>query len=354
MRMLAFPRLSGALLGLILAISGSVGCDRQDPVSRGRINAFDTTLDVTLIGVGRQRAAEITHVLEADMQLMEKSWHAWQPGPVSRMNQLFNEGSPPFAAPPSVLPLLRLSKALSEQSEGLFNPALGHLTRAWGFQGRDADCMRPPAQDLIDQVVKDHPSMRDITIDGFRVSASKPTVKLDFRAIQKGFAVDQAIARLQDLGINNASISVDGNVRAIGSRDGHPWSVPLRGPAGGGILATVQVQGNEAAFTAGDYPRNFNWDGKTYHDIIDPRTGYPATETASVTVLHPNASTADAAANALFVAGPKDWHRIARKMGIHYVMLTDRQGRLHMNPEMQARVRLQGTQREVIISEPLS
>ena len=155
--------------------------------------------------------------------------------------------------------------------------------------------------------------MSDIAIDGFRVSSSKHTVKLDFRGIQKGFAIDQAIARLQELGIHNASISVDGNLRAIGSRDGHPWSVAVRGPEGGGIFATLQILGNEAAFTAGGYQQNFTWEGEVYHDIIDPRTGYPATGTASVTVLHPNASTADAAATALFIAGPKDWHRVAKR-----------------------------------------
>ena len=54
------------------------------------------------------------------------------------------------------------------------------------------------------------------------------------------------------------------------------------------------------------------------------------------------------------MAGPSDWHRVAKKMGIRYVMLTDRQGRLHMNPAMQARVRLQTSDRKVIISEPLT
>ena len=311
-------------------------------------------MNVTLIGVDRQRAAEITEILRGDMAIMEQAWHAWEPGPLGRVNQLFNEGSTPFAAPPSMLPLLRLSQQLAAQSDDLFNPAIGHLVRAWGFQGRPAGCMRPPPQDLIDEVVQAKPSMSDITIEGFRIASSNPTVKLDFREIQKGFAIDQAIARLQELGIHNASVSVDGDVRAIGSRDGHPWSVPVRGPEGGGILATLQILGNEAAFTAGDYRNNFTHDGRIYHDIIDPRTGYPADGTAAVTVLHPNASTADAAAHALFVAGPQDWHRVARQMGVRYVMLTDRQGRLHMNPAMQARVRLHSSNREIIISEPLT
>lgn len=128
----------------------------------------------------------------------------------------------------------------------------------------------------------------------------------------------------------------------------------MPGPDGGGILATLRIEGNEAAFTLAPSRDGFTWEGRRFHDVIDPRTGYPAEGITSVTVLHPNASTAEAAANALFVAGPDDWPRVARLMGLRYVMLTDDQGRLLMNPAMQARVTLHTHNREVIISEPLT
>ena len=353
MRLLALPRLRGVVVGCLATLI-LAACASQDPVARGKIGAFDAILNITLIGVDRERAAELTRILATDLHTMERSWHAWEPGPVTRMNELFNAGPDPFTAPPSVLPLLNLSKALSQQSDGLFNPAIGHLYRAWGFHGRPAECKRPPSPDLIDQVISSRPSMQDIEVDGIRVASKNQTVKLDFRAIQRGYAIDQAIARLQELGIHNASISIDGSLRAIGSRGGNPWSVAVRGPRGGGLLATVQISGNEAAFTAATGRHAFNWEGEQYHDLIDPRTGYPADAATSVTVLHPNASTADAAATALFIAGPDEWHRVARMMGIRYVMLTDRRGRLHMNPAMQARVKLHARNREVVISEPLS
>jgi thiamine biosynthesis lipoprotein len=354
MSMPASPRLRGALIAMSIAAVGALGCENHDPVARGQVSAFDTTLEITLIGVNRERANEVSDILQADMRQLESAWHAWKPGPVSRMNALFNAGGEPFAAPPSVLPLLRLSMQLEAQSEGLFNPAIGHLLRAWGFHGRPADCLQPPAADLIQQAVAARPSMQDIKIDGFRLSSKNHWVKLDFRGIQLGYAIDQAIARLQDLGINNASVSADGNLRAIGSRDGYPWSVAVHGPAGRGILATLEILGNEAAFTADPSGSSFTWEGETYHDIIDPRSGYPADGTTSVTVLHPSASTADAAATALFVAGPHDWHRVAKLMGVRYVMLTDNAGRIHMNPAMQARVKLKSLNREVIISQPLT
>ena len=95
-------------------------------------------------------------------------------------------------APPSVLPILKLSKSLSQKSEGLFNPAIGHLYRAWGFHGRPAECLNEPNPAVIDTVVDNRPSMDDVHIDGFRIWSTNDTVKLDFRGIQRGFAVDQA------------------------------------------------------------------------------------------------------------------------------------------------------------------
>ena len=349
----ALPRIFRALVALLSTGLLLTACGAGDPVSRGQFEAFGSPMDVTLIDVDRRRAAEIIQKLETDLDYLESAWHAWEGHALTRVNLLFNRGREPFAAPPSVLPLLRFSQTLSESSDGLFNPAIGHLYRAWGFHGRPAECLQPPSQETIDLVLAARPGMRDIVIDGLHVSSRNDLVKLDFRAIQRGFAIDQAIARLQELGVQSASISTGGDLRAIGSRDGHPWSVAIRGPGGGGVFATLQISGNEAVFTARTYVNSFTWKGETYHDIIDPRTGYPARETRSVTVLHANASTADAAATALFIAGPDDWHRVARKMGIRYVMLTDSSGRVHMNPAMQARVKLQKDAQQVVISEPL-
>lgn len=331
-----------------------VGCGSKDPVARGTAETFGTRVEITLIGVDRAYAAEVTGILADELALMDSAWHTESPSPLAHVNTLIDSGSDKFPAPPSLLPLLTLSQRLSAQSDDLFNPAIGHLVRAWGFDSGERDCLRPPPQAFVDEVLAQRPHLGDLQIDGFRLRSANRAVRLNFRDIRRGFAIDRAIARLQELGIRSARISIDGNVRAIGSRDGHPWSHAIRGPDGGGVYATLSIKGNEAAFTAGTYQNAFSWEDQVYHDILDPRTGYPASGTASVTVLHPDASTADAAATALFIAGPSAWHRLARQMGIRFVMLTDSDGRVHMNPAMRERITLHRSNRELIISEPLS
>lgn len=341
------------LLAGLIALA-PLGCERKDPVARGQLDAFGADGDVTLIGVTRARAAEITRLLDGDLALMERAWDPTGDSPLTRVNRRFNETAEAFAAPPSLLPILRLSRELAERSDDLFNPAIGHVVRAWGLQSDNRDCVRPVDDDLLALVVAARPRMRDIEIDGIHIASRNDLVRLDFRDIRQGLAIDRLIARLKEFGIDDASIRIGGTLRAIGSRDGRPWSVAVRGPGGGGVLATLEILGNEAAATVGGHGQTISHQGRTYPDVIDPRTGRPAEHTASVTVLHENASTADAAATALFVAGPRDWHRIARQMGVRYVMLSDSEGRLHMNPAMRSRVKLQGSERQVVVSDPLT
>ena len=156
---------------------------------------------------------------------MDLAWRTDETSPLARMNTLINASKEPFAAPTSLLPILALAKQLSAKSDGLFNPAIGHLVRAWGFHdGATPECMRPPEPDIVEQLLNDQPAMDDLHIEGFRAWSENQTVRLDLRDIRRGYALDQAIARLQEFGIHSASVSIDGNIRAIGSRGGNPWS----------------------------------------------------------------------------------------------------------------------------------
>lgn len=344
------PRL--ALLGLLLAALFSAGCEQTDPVYNTRFLAFGTLMDLSMIGLNRQKAQEVSKLIEEDFEYMHQAWHAWDPGPLFRVNRLLRE-TERFAAPPSVLPLLRRSTELAIASDHLFNPAIGRLVDLWGFHSDNPECRPPPTENEIDLLLEANPRMTDLTLDGFHLQSSNPSVQLDFGAIGKGYGIDHAITRLQQLGVRNAIVNAGGDLRAIGSRGGNPWRVAIRSPTGGGVFAFVEVQGDESVFTSGDYERNFTWEGQLYHHIIDPRTGYPAKGTASVTVLHSDATTADAAATALFVAGPEGWYETAKRMGIQYVVLVDHEGTVHMNPAMEKRLKLLGEHGRIALSPPL-
>lgn len=338
------------VLAMALLLAG--GCSRDLPSQYFRLLSFGTLVELEVIGVDQKKAREVYQALQDDFDFMHRTWHAWEPGPLGRVNQAIAEGRT-IAAPPSVLPLIRISQDLARKSDYLFDPGIGKLIELWGFHNSDLKPHAPPPPEAIAALVAQHPSIRDVHLDGFHLSCDNPAVKLDFGAIGKGYGIDRAIERLKAMGITNAIVNAGGDLRAIGSRAGNPWRIAIRNPDGGGIFALLSVTGDESVFTSGNYERNFTWQGKFYHHIIDPRTGYPASDTASVTVLHADATTADAAATALFIAGPKDWYRIARQMGIKFVLLIDTKGEVYMNPGMQKRVELQRPVPKIHVSKSL-
>ena len=342
----AFPLVWIALL-LSLA-----GCNGQEPAYTTRFLAFGTQIDLTLIGVDRANFDRISGAIQADFASMQEAWHTWEPGPLGRVNRLLPTGEP-FSVPPSIYPLIVKGKVLAAQSGNLFNPAIGSLIALWGFHRDDPSRSQPPSADQIDRLVAANPRMSDLILDGIRLYSTNPAVQLDFGAFGKGYGVDLAVRHLRDLGVKNAIVNAGGDLRAIGSRAGHPWRVAIRRPSGGGVFATIDVQGDESVFTSGDYQRNFVFEGRTYHHIIDPGTGRPARGTRAVTVVHKDAVTADAAATALFIAGPEAWEEVAKAMGIRYVLLLDSAGVLHINPAMAQRIKLLDPGVETRISAPL-
>jgi len=342
--------IAGIFLALLI-LAPLAGCRDENPVFNTRFLAFGTLMDLSIIGVELDEAERVTRLLEQDFDFMHRAWHAWDPGPMGRVNRLLAEGEQ-FASPPSILPLLHKSMELSEMSGNLFNPAVGHLVDLWGFHSDSPECRPPPDSLDIDILVKADPRISNIQIDGLMLRSTNPSVKLDFGAIGKGYGIDLAIEHLRELGIHSAIINAGGDLRAIGDRSGQPWRIAVRSPTGG-VFAILQVAGDESVFTSGDYERNFIYEGKTYHHIIDPRTGWPAEGARSVTVVHSDATTADAAATALFVAGPELWHQTARRMGIRYVLLMDAEGTVHMNPAMAERIELMDKNTQVVIGPPL-
>ncbi len=326
-------------ISLVFVLVFLTACDRKPVAYHEQLLVFGTVVDVKLWGVKEAQGRQAVARLADDFAYMHNAWHAWHPGPLGRVNQLLASGAS-FTAPPSILPLIQRGTVLSLRSGGLFNPAIGKLTALWGFASDDPPKGPPPSAEAIRAILDQQPDMEDIRLDGIKMQSGNPALKLDFGAFAKGYAVDRAIDVLRELGIDNAVVNAGGDLRAIGRHGDRPWRVGIRHPREAGILASVEVEGDESVFTSGDYERYFDWQGIRYDHIIDPRSGYPAQGLSSVTVFARRADLADAAATALFVAGPdeKDWLPVARAMGITGVMLVDDEGQVQLTPGIRKRI----------------
>ncbi|MEJ2508922.1 MAG: FAD:protein FMN transferase [Gammaproteobacteria bacterium] len=344
--------LTTALVATVLTVALSACGPRPDPVHKEQILAMGTMVNITLWGVDNDVAQKAFTAANQDFNYMQTAYHPWKPGPMGRTNQLLALDAW-FSANPSVLPLIKRAKALYHASDGLFNPAIGRLIGLWGFHSDTLPKGPPPSKAAIERLVAQHPTMDDIQIKGIRVRSTNPAVQLDTGGFAKGYAVDRVIDHLRRLGVSNAIVDAGGDLRAIGSHGGEPWHIGIRDPSAPGILAEVDVKGDESVFTSGVYERFYMYKGKRYHHIIDPRTGYPARGTTSATVIGSDGATSDAAATALLIAGPKLWHRVAESMGIKYAMLVASDGTVYMNPAMAKRMHFEHKPPKVVLSAPL-
>lgn len=339
-------------LGLTLALL-TLGCAQEAPIHARRLEAFGTTVDLSIVGMDDERASKVSARISQDLRELDAAWNAWEPGPLAYLNERLPTHKP-FAAPPVLLPLIHAAERLARESDQRFNPAMGKLMALWGFHSDPPDCKPPPPTRQIDRLVKANPRLSDISQEGILLKGNNSELQLDFGAFAKGFAMDLAIARMRELGVRNALINAGGDVRVIGTRSGLPWRIPIRRGTGNGVLAIIELRGDESLFTAATYQRSYVYEGKTYHHLIDPRTGYPAGGTQSVTLVHQEAATAAAAATALFLAGPESWQPIAQGMGITQVLLVDTAGTLHMSPLMAKRVQLLEKSAPIELSAPLT
>lgn len=330
------------ILILIIALF-SVSCTPQptQDVYKQQFYVFGTLVGLSIWGIPQSQAADIANQIAADLQAMHNRWHAWHPSPLVNINQAIAQGQPATIDDNTLLELIKLSKQFYQQSDGLFNPTIGHLIELWGFQQDDLPTGAPPTVEQLQPLLDQKPTMDDVSVENNVVSCKNPAVHFDFGGVAKGYAVDLVIEKLKQLGVQNAIINAGGNLKAMGRKGKEAWQIGIRQPKGEGVLAAISISGEESVMTSGDYERYREYEGRHYSHILNPNTGIPAQQFASVTVIHQNGALADAASTALTIAGLDGWYKIAQQMGLKQVMLVDQEGTVYLSPEMAERVQFQ-------------
>lgn len=333
-----------AAIALLLA---ATGCTDAPDAREYSFFAFGTLVELTVLGADEARAEKARALAAARLENWHGHWHAWEPGPLEELNRALREGRR-AAIPESLSGLIPRARELSRDSGGLFNPGIGRLIELWGFHADSPPAGPPPPEEAIRALAERGPKMDDLVLDGGTVRSANPALQLDFGAFAKGVALQRLSTEIADLGIRNFLLNAGGDLVAAGQHGNRAWRVGIRQPRGTGVLASIEPRDGEAVFTSGDYERYFHWEGTRYHHIIDPRSGRPARRVQSVTVIHEDAALADAAATALFVAGPEDWPDVAGDMGITLAMLVDDEGTVHLTPEMRERIGLEAEPRPAV------
>src|SRR5262252_6746428 len=241
----------------------------------------------------------------AEVARLEALMTTWKDdSEVSRINRA--AGRAPVRVGPDTMAVIDKSLWISAASEGVFDITFEVMHGLWKFD-QDLDPHPPPPELLAER--RKLIDYRHVVLDrqNSTVFLDHPKMKMSLGGIAKGYAIDRAASILLAAGVQDFLAQAGGDLYVHGRKaDGSPWIAGVRDPRGEGetYFATMPVV-DHAFSTAGDYERSYVVGGRRYHHIIDPRTGYPATASRSVTIWARDAFTADAIDDAVFILGPR-------------------------------------------------
>jgi thiamine biosynthesis lipoprotein len=191
-------------------------------------------------------------------------------------------------------------------SAGTFDITFETLHGLWKFD-QDLD-PHPPTPEAV-RARLPGVSYKHLELDRAASTAliKRAGTKVSLGGIAKGYAVDQATKILDEAGLTSFFVQAGGDLFARGKKpDGTGWQAGVRDPRGpeNSFFAILSLT-DHAFSTAGDYARSYVTGGVRYHHILDPRTGFPATASRSVTIWAKTALAADGIDDAVFILGPK-------------------------------------------------
>ena len=222
---------------------------------------------------------------------------------------------------PTTLEVIELGLEMGDITGGVFDITIGAVLDLWGFGSGQHQV---PTDEEIAAALG--------TVDYTKVEIDKAQGQvripvgtvLDLGGIAKGYIIDAGTAILRDAKVERSIIDAGGDISVIGRRpDNLPWRVGVQNPENPAEIRWIIPLDDESVVTSGDYQRYFTVDDQRYHHIIDPRTGFPARQLTSVTIVGEGSATCDALSTAVFVLGWKEGRTLVEKLpGVEAIIVS--------------------------------
>jgi thiamine biosynthesis lipoprotein len=322
-------------------LSALSSCSPKERMFKKSRALMDTFVTITVVSDSENDSEKAIDSAFMEIEKLEKMSSFFLPdSEISRINK--SAGISEVKVSPEILELLTRARYVSECTGGAFDITIGPVEKLYDFykkakpEGRATrQCLR-----LVDY--------KNLIIDRNKstVFLRKRGMLIDPGGIAKGYAADKAVETLKKNGITSGLVAVAGDIKAFGLKpDRTRWKIGIRDPRaedeGNNIMATLELSG-KAISTSGDYERFFILDGKRYHHILSPKTGLPAPQCQSVSVITRDASFTDAFATGVFVLGPAEGIKVLEKTGFEGIIV-DSRGKIHMTPGTSEKVEFKKT-----------
>ncbi len=319
--------------------------------------AMDTVCTITVVSSSGEQAKEAIEAGFSGIKKLEQLLNYFSPGSeITVINKA--SGSSPVKVSRETLEVIQKAAGIADYTNGAFDPTIGPVMKLWGFNKQASGFSVPSAYEISTALkLVDYRKIKINSADS-EVFLEERGMELDLGGIAKGYAADRVIEIIKKRGIKAALVSIAGDIRGIGLKpDGNPWEVGIQSPRpGSGVRGQGSGVGNEedifasiflkdkAISTSGDYQRFFMEDGKRYHHIIDPRTGYPSAGAISVSVMAPEGFMADGLSTGIFVLGRDKGMELLKSMGLDGIIVDGSMG-VFVTDNLKGKIRPAGNER---------
>jgi len=216
-----------------------------------------------------------------------------------------NSGKSYVEVPTEFADIVKLSLKYSDITNGLFDITIGPVVELWDIPNK----LEIPSTEELNSILE-YVNYKDVDIKGSRIMLKKSNMMLDAGGVAKGYAVDKAMNYLKYKNFENIIINAGGDL-SVSIKRSEEAKVNVKHPRKDGVFWAYFYARNNGIATSGDYQRYIFWNGKRYHHILNPETGFPADNCISVTIIAPNTTIADIISTAVFIMEPE--------MGIEFI-----------------------------------
>ena len=283
---------------------------RQPRIFKKSQVLMGTVVNITIIDRNLTRAEKACQIAFEEMKRIEKMLSVRdKSSEIYKLNQ--HKDLEFVNVNPEIIFLLEESAKFSALSQGAFDISVGPLVELWKESLEQGFV---PAKAEIHKILP-LVNYGNIEIDSRRnlVRFKRKGIKIDLGGIAKGYAVDRAIKALRKKGVKNCLIEAGGDLFASGKGiNKKGWLIGLRNPRESNLILEFSCS-NKGVATSGDYERFKILNKERYHHLIDPRTGLSESEVISVTIVAPDAMTADALSTAVLILGKNEGMKLIKK-----------------------------------------
>lgn len=284
--------------------------------------AMGTAVKKTIYAENIQKSDEVDKVIDTTLSELEKQISVRNTdSEISKMNRSYAADGV-YKVSDNILEYLEVEMQIYKETNGAFSPCIRPITALWGIEDGGTAI---PDEALIEESVRCS-NADDMEVVEGGITFKRSGMAIDLGAAGKGIACDVIKKQLYDAEITGAVVSVGGSILVYGDKgDGRKWHIGIQNPRGatGDVLGVVDIEGDVMISTSGDYEKYFEQDGKRYHHIFNPKTGYPADSgLISVTIVCDNGLLSDALSTACFVMGLEDGMAYAEEKGVGAIFVT--------------------------------